>query len=173
MASITGPNDHKSSARSGNPKSARRPCSCARGRTCSNSRRISARALLGTAAAGRRAQQDVLEQAVAGLDLEDPLEQADEREPAVGLGRGRLGERHELAEPPLEDGLHERVARREVPVERADADARAPGDLLERRLDAAFGEDLAGRGDEQLVIAPRVAALPRLLACDPRHDETV
>ena len=36
-------------------------------------------------------------------------------------------------------------------------------------LDAALGEDLAGRGDEQLVVAARVAPLPRLLSCDTRH----
>ena len=43
--------------------------------------------LLRAAAAGRRAQEDVLEQAVARLELEDPLEEAGEREPAVGLLR--------------------------------------------------------------------------------------
>ncbi len=124
---------------------------------------------LDPAGARRRAQEDVLEQAVAGLDLERLLEVAHESLPAVGLGGGGLGDRDELADAPLEDGLDECVARREVPVERAGADARAPRDLLERGLDAPLGEHLAGRGDEQLVIAPRVAPLPRLLARDACH----
>ena len=78
-----------------------------------------------------------------------------------------------LADAPLEDRLDERVARREVPVERADADARAARDLLERGLDAPLGEHLAGRGDEQLVVAPRVAPLPCLLSRDAAHASSI
>ena len=108
---------------------------------------------------GGERQKHVLEHAVARLHLEHLLEEAREREPARRAPRGRLGDRDEVADAALEDGLDERVARREVAVERADADARAASDLLERRLDAALGEDLARRRDEQLVVAARVAPL--------------
>ena len=86
--------------------------------------------------------------------------------PAVGLGRGRLGDRDELADATLEDRLDERLARREMPVERADPETGAARDLLERGVDSLLGEHLARRRDEQLVVPLRVrdadpAARPR------------
>src|SRR5205823_1610293 len=44
-------------------------------------------------------------------------------------------------------------------VERADPDAGAAGDLLERRRLAAFGERLASSGEHLLVVAAGVGAL--------------
>ena len=155
-------NDQNSTVRSAKPKSARRlPCACARSRICSNSRRISSRALLDAPRARRRAQEHVLEHAVAGLDLEHPLEEAHEREPAVGLGR----------RPPRRPRRTRRCAARRPPrrARRASRSAGracrsptpgAPGDLLERGLDAALREHLASRRHEQLVVAARVAPLP-------------
>ncbi len=76
---MSGPNDQNSSARSGNAKSARRPpCSRARSSTRSKRRRISLRACCTGPVPGGEAQEDVLEHAVAGLDREHALEEADE-----------------------------------------------------------------------------------------------
>ena len=49
----------------------------------------------------------------------------------------------ELVDAVAEHGLHQVLARREVPVERADADARAAGDLLHRRVGTPGREHLA------------------------------
>ena len=43
------------------------------------------------------------------------------------------------------DRLHQRLARREVSIEGADADARISGDVLERDVGAAGGEGIGGR----------------------------
>ena len=48
----------------------------------------------------------------------------------------------------LVDHLDQRLARREVPVERPDPDPGPAGDLLERRLRALLREDLAPGGDQ-------------------------
>ena len=93
--------------------------------------------------AGRVAHQDVLQHAVACLELERPFEKVPERGPPVGLEGGGLGDRDELADASLEDRLDERLARREMPVERADPDSGATSDLLERGLDPVLGERLA------------------------------
>ena len=62
---------------------------------------------------------------------------------ASSASRGLLGGREHLVDVLGEDHLDERLARREVAVERPDPDARAAGDLLERRVRALLGEDLA------------------------------
>ena len=52
----------------------------------------------------------------------------------------------------------------EVPVERGDAHPRAAGDVLQRRVRAALGEDLARGGEQRVVVArgvPAVRALGR------------
>jgi hypothetical protein len=78
------------------------------------------------------------------------------------LRRQLLRERARLARELLDlaalDGLSEHVARREVPVERAGADAGALGDVVQRRVDALLEEDLAGGGHDPLVALPRVRA---------------
>ena len=57
-----------------------------------------------------------------------------------------------------------------MPVEGPDPEPGPPGDLLERGVDAPLGEHLARGGDEELVVAPRVASLPRVLPGDFRHS---
>src|SRR5262245_1416844 len=54
--------------------------------------------------------------------------------------------------------LDERGARREVTVERADADAGAPRDVLQRGVRAVLGECLDRRPEQLLAVAPRVGA---------------
>jgi hypothetical protein len=60
------------------------------------------------------------------------------------------------------DGLQERLARREVAVQRADADTCATRDVLQRGGRAVLGEDLAGGGQQVVVVAPGVGALGAL-----------
>ena len=68
----------------------------------------------------------------------------------------------ELLDAVAEDGLHEVLARREVPVERADADARGAGDLLHRRVRTPAREQPARRFHQARPVAERVGArLPR------------
>ena len=57
------------------------------------------------------------------------------------------------------EGLQQRLPVGEVAVERADPDAGAARDLLERRRLAALGERLARGREHLLVVAPRVRAL--------------
>ena len=69
------------------------------------------------------------------------------------------------------DGLHEVGARREVAVQRPDADAGAAGDVLERGRAVGLGERLARGGHELLVVAQRVGALRAIgerVACGRR-----
>ena len=54
--------------------------------------------------------------------------------------------------------LDERLARGEVPVQRADADAGVAGDVLEGDLGAAGGEGGGGGVDQELAVAHRVGA---------------
>ena len=54
--------------------------------------------------------------------------------------------------------------RREVPVQRADANAGPPGDVVERRVGAVLGEGGGRRLKELGAAAPRVRAHPRLFA---------
>ena len=54
------------------------------------------------------------------------------------------------------DGLDQRAAAREVAVERAGADPRPLGDVVERRVDAVLDEHVPCRGHDPLVVAPRV-----------------
>jgi len=70
-----------------------------------------------------------------------------------------VGQRLELLDPVAEHGLHQVVARGEVAVQRADADAGAARDVLQRRAGVVLGERLAGGGDQRVVIATRVGAL--------------
>src|SRR5207302_11511472 len=125
------------------------------------------------AGAGEIAHEGVFQHVVGGLELQRPLEEEHERAPAVRLGRRGLGDGDQLAEAALEDRLDERFARAEVAVERADADPGPPRDLLERRLDASLGEDLARSRDEELVVPPRMAAQALLLAGDLGHGITL
>src|SRR5690606_1752426 len=58
------------------------------------------------------------------------------------------------------DLLDERVPVGEPPVEGGDADAGAPGDLLQRCVDALLEEDLSGRADDLLAVAAGVRPQP-------------
>ena len=77
---------------------------------------------------------------------------------ASGSASDCLGEGDELLERLLENGVDEVCARREVAVERPDADARVPRDLARRHVDARGGEQLARGCDEAFAVPLRVAA---------------
>ena len=60
------------------------------------------------------------------------------------------------------DGLEERLARREVAIQRADADVGASGDPLQRGVLPLRGEGLTGGSEQLVVVARRVGALRAL-----------
>jgi hypothetical protein len=60
--------------------------------------------------------------------------------------------------PALHDRVHQDVAAREVPVERAGADTRALGHLVERGVIPLLAEDLTGGLDQPVPVALRVGA---------------
>jgi hypothetical protein len=64
------------------------------------------------------------------------------------------------------DGPHEVGPRREVPIQRADADAGTTGDVLERGRAVRLGERLARGGHQLLVVAERVGPLGTLRELD-------
>ena len=66
------------------------------------------------------------------------------------------------------DRLDQRVARGEMPVQRADADTGSAGDVLEGDLGAPGGERLGGCGEEEIAVPDRVGAGPALLGCGCR-----
>ena len=68
------------------------------------------------------------------------------------------GQRDELAHPRHRDRLEQRLLRREVPVDRARADARPRRDRVEWHAVSRFGERLAGRGEHPLAVAAGVGA---------------
>ena len=107
--------------------------------------------------AGGVAHEDLLEHAVAALELERGFEEADESGPGVWLGERVLGEGEELADALGDDCFDECFPGGEVAVEGAGADAGAARYLVEAGVYALFGEDLARGGDEESVVALRVA----------------
>ena len=60
------------------------------------------------------------------------------------------------------DRLEERLACREMPVERPDPDLRPFGNVFERRRRAVLGEDRARRRHELVVVPARIGALRAL-----------
>ena len=117
---------------------------------------------LGDAGAAAVAEEEAPQREVAGLQAEHVLEERDQADPRVLGGGGRLGRGDHLLDVLGEDLLGERFARREVAIERADPDAGAAGDLLERGVGALLGEDLAA-GSGQL------GAVPGGIAAQLRH----
>ena len=68
------------------------------------------------------------------------------------------GAREQMRQRPLEDRVHQSVPVREVPVQRPDPHTGPPGDLLERRVGAVFGEGSARFHEQSLVVAARIGA---------------
>ena len=66
----------------------------------------------------------------------------------------------QIAHRVLEDRAHQRVPVREVPVERADADARAPRHVLQGRVRAVLGERRTRLGEQSLVVPAASARMP-------------
>ena len=71
-----------------------------------------------------------------------------QRAPRIAVGERVVEAAHELLEALLEQRGDQVVAVAEAAVGGADADARAAGDLVHRRVEPALGEHGA-RGDEQ------------------------
>ena len=90
-------------------------------------------------------------------------EAAQEAREALAL-RLRLGDRVREREAPLEervgDRVDQRLARREVPVDRADSDAGAAGDLVHAERRAALRVGGARRLEHALAVAHGVGAEP-------------
>src|SRR5689334_24584942 len=94
---------------------------------------------------------------LGGDVADEALKPADERLPRLLVAQvgGRAAERVDLLDV---DGLDQVGARREVPVQRPDADVRAARDLLQRRRGVLLGERVTRRRDELVVVAPRIGA---------------
>ena len=78
----------------------------------------------------------------------------------AGVGRAEqpLAERAERADPVQDDGGDQVVLGREVAEHGALAHARPPGDVGHRGVQAALGELVGGRGQQQRPVARRVSA---------------
>ncbi len=74
------------------------------------------------------------------------------------LVKRRLDRVGETLEVLLGERLDQRLLRREMAIDGADADARAAGDVLDLRLQADLGEGGGGGGDDLLAIAARIGA---------------
>ena len=96
---------------------------------------------------------------------DEALQPGGQRLPGLELGE-LLGAARQRLDLVHVDRLHEVGARGEVPVQRADADAGAAGDVLERGRAVGLGERLACGGDQLLVVAQRVGALRALRELD-------
>src|SRR5438067_5144052 len=107
------------------------------------------------------AREHVLEPPVRRVPGERLLEKPGEAGPGVVRGGRLLRQANELREGVLEHRVDEVLLRREVAVERSHPDARMPGELLDRDLDAGAGEELPRARDEPLVVAAGVAAQGR------------
>ncbi len=87
-----------------------------------------------------------------------------------GLGAEDLGgELVQVGDRGVVELAHQRVAGGEVAVDRARADARPHGQLVEGRVDAALGEQHPRLDEEPLVVAPRIATR----RCVRVHEFTV
>ena len=76
----------------------------------------------------------------------------------VVVGQGRFRDAERVREGVQQHGADEAVAVAEAPVQGADADAGPPGDLVERRVEPAFQEQVARRDQHLLVVATGVGA---------------
>jgi hypothetical protein len=103
-------------------------------------------------------EEDAAQGQVPRLELEHALEEADEPRPCVLRGGTFLGGREHLVDVLGVDDLDERIPRREVPVQRADPDARASSDFFERRVRPPFREQGPPRLDQLLAIPLSVPA---------------
>ena len=93
---------------------------------------------------------------VSGLHREHAVQEGGEPEPGVRVHQRFLRDALQLCQPVRQDGVEQGPPIGEIVVQRADADAGPAGHLVERYVDAAFGEKF-GRGcDQPLPIAHRV-----------------
>ncbi len=106
-----------------------------------------------TGPTGVRAIASFIER-IARLDVEQPVHETGEPTPWVGVDEGGLGQLVDLGRPVGQDRVEQCPAIREVVVQRADADAGAPRDLVERYIHTALGEQLGG-GRHQLLTVPQ------------------
>ena len=95
---------------------------------------------------------------VGGLRLHPPGDEVAQPGPGVGVGRGRLDPGHDGVDLLLEQRVDQVGPVGEAPVDRAHAHPGGPGDLLEAGREAALGEHLPGRGEDQPAVALGVAA---------------
>jgi hypothetical protein len=108
------------------------------------------------------AEEQATQREITGLQAKHALEERDQTDPRVLRAYGRLGRGDHCLDVLGEDLLGEGFAGREVAIERADSDAGAAGDLLERGVGALLGEDVApGRG--------QLGAVPGGITAQLRH----
>ena len=99
---------------------------------------------------GRR--EDGIGEATVGRGVGDELDEP-AFEDVVGMFGGEVvGERRDAFEVCRDEGGDEVVARGEVTVERADPDACAPGDVVERRGHAVASERIVGSGEQAVAV---------------------
>ena len=106
----------------------------------------------------RRGDEQVGETAARRLQPQDVQHVATEAGPRVWVGEGSIDRCRVVGHAFGEDGVDELLPAREAPVERGIADAGAASDLIERRVEPALAEDLAGRRHERRAVSGGVGA---------------
>ena len=86
------------------------------------------------------------------------MEPAPQRLQRRRLGSERDGEIDKLVDLAAVDSLEQRLARREMAIERADADPGGAGHGLEARIRPAGAEHVARRGKQQVPVSQRIRA---------------
>src|SRR5262249_39718782 len=100
-------------------------------------------------------------------ELDVGLQPATQRVDGFGLALQLLCEFAELLDLAPIDGLEQRLARREVTIERTDTDTGPLGDRFKTRVRAARAEDRLRRFQHALAIADCVGARPPGRLCGP------
>lgn len=94
--------------------------------------------------------------------VERPMHVAEQRAERVGFfGERGAGFGTDATEHIQRHGAHQRLAVGKAPIQRGDADAGAPSDLIERRVRALLDEHVARGGEEVFAVAARVGAQSR------------
>src|SRR3954470_12805988 len=121
-------------------------------------------------AAVRAAGEQLLEAAVARLELRAVLEVEAERVPRVRHLERLLGDLAERLDALREQRIDQRLLVGEAPVDRADADARVAGDVVQRDAQPPLGEQLAGGLEDPDPVALGVLAQRLLRGGDGCHS---
>lgn len=100
---------------------------------------------------------EVFQGAIGREQFRHAFEQADESCPRVRVRQRRLGERRQFGDALLEQIIDQRVLVRVAPVDSADADSGRGGDVIQRRVESPFGEQIARCGEDPLAVTLGIA----------------